>query len=210
MVLLELLIILQVTNNSNKIAVAIAGFKRRIFQNSYWGHPCLYPALLCPFLKTRPIGHSFLEKRKPSACKAHSLLPLVAAWHLHHLRFQSAKAQRLKVENGQTCVPLAQAKKSSQGKARLIPLKREAPQKEKLNPIRLVQDLPEARRAAKTPLGLSKRQCRPMQEPCRSEAQADHSATLSPTGDAPGDYLRWNTPALLDWLLTVNRLFIKS
>lgn len=87
-------------------------------------------------------------------------------------------------ENGQ------RPQKSSQGKARLIPLKREAPQKRKTNALQPAQDRPEARNGAKPPISLPKRQCRPMQEPCRSEAQADPEATNNPTGDAPapGDY----------------------
>ena len=78
--------------------------------------------------------------------------------------------------------------KHSQGKARLIPLKREAPQKRKTNTLQPDQDRPEAQRAAKTALSLPERQCRPMQEPCRSEAQADPDALLSPTGEASDDY----------------------
>ena len=120
----------------------------------------------------------------------------MAAWHLRLLPFHSAGAKpKRETTNGQTCVPLAQAKKSSQGKARLIPLKREAPQKRKTDPIRPVQDRPEACEGAKPPLRLPERQCRSMQEPCRSEAQADPETNgRSPrrllTVERPGDYER--------------------
>ncbi|MCE7996340.1 MAG: hypothetical protein HEP71_30455 [Roseivirga sp.] len=107
-------------------------------------------------------------------------------------------------ENGQ------RPQKNSQGKAWLIPLKREAPQKRKPQALQPAQDRPEARNGAKPPTSLPQRLSRPMQEPCRSEAQADSDATLSPTGDAPGDYPPWNAPPMLDRLLTVNRLLIKG
>ena len=73
--------------------------------------------------------------------------------------------------------------KSSQGKARLILLKREALQKRKINAIQPAQDRPEAYKGAKHPLNLPEHQCRPMQEPRRSEAQADPDAILHPTGE---------------------------
>ena len=105
------LITLRVTNNSNKIVVAIAAFKSFDLKSSYHDQRFLYPALLCPFLKTRPIGHLFLEKRKPSACK---VLPLCCLWrHGIYTTFPFHKAWRSPKVN----LPLAWAERSKRPEA---------------------------------------------------------------------------------------------
>ena len=104
--LLKSLITLRVTNNSNKIVVVIAAFKRVDLKSICDSQPCLYPILLCPFLKTRPIGHLFLEKRKPSACKVH---PLCRLWrHGIYTTFRIPLAGR----SPKVYLPLARAESS--------------------------------------------------------------------------------------------------
>jgi hypothetical protein len=189
---------LWVGNPSEKLRIGTLPIEESLAHKSSEMHSVSPSETCTTFSRTGALARAVHKANKCANARVCLMLCGAAGYrHLRLLPFHSAGAKpKRETTNGQTCVPLAQAKKSSQGKARLIPLKREAPQKRKTDPSRPVQDRPEACEGAKTPLRLPKRQCRPMQEPCRSEAQADLKATLRPTGEAPDDYPRRNAPSI--------------